>query len=69
MVLLCGLLLFAPQGKGFDHSLVHFLAWGKRAKLCSDSCFSDFADLEAEDIRVCIACAARYVDHTVPATS
>ena len=26
---------------------------------------ADFPDLEAEDIRACIAYAARYVDHTV----
>jgi uncharacterized protein (DUF433 family) len=30
---------------------------------------ADFPDLEAEDIRACIAHAARYVDHTVLAAS
>ena len=29
---------------------------------------SDFPDLEAEDIRACIAYAARYLDHTVLAS-
>ena len=30
---------------------------------------ADFPDLQPEDIRPCIACAARYVDHTVLAAS
>jgi uncharacterized protein (DUF433 family) len=29
---------------------------------------ADFPDLQPEDIRACIAYAARYVDHTVLAT-
>jgi uncharacterized protein (DUF433 family) len=29
---------------------------------------SDFPDLEAEDIRACIAYAARYLDHTILAS-
>ena len=30
-----------------------------------DEILADFPDLEAEDIRASIACAARYLDHTV----
>ena len=30
---------------------------------------ADFPDLQAEDIRACIACAARYLDHTILVTS
>lgn len=33
-----------------------------------DEILADFPDLEAEDIRACIAYAARYLDHTVLAS-
>ena len=33
-----------------------------------DEILADFPDLEAEDIRSCIAYAARYLDHTVLAS-
>ena len=34
-----------------------------------DEILSDFPDLQAEDIRTCIAYAARYLDHTVLGTA
>ena len=46
------------------YDVLEYLAGG----MSEDQILTDFPDLEAEDIRACIAYAARYVDHAVLGT-